>query len=101
MTTRLRALALVPPSTAMLGMMFLVLASPAVADEPSANPTTIAFPAGGTIRMSLHTGTMEVVGVEQQQITVSWRSSRVTEPDVKVKLTRSGTNAATLVVDGP
>ena len=99
--TALRTLTRVPLFTAMLALTFLALAPPAVAAESSANPTTIAFPAGGTIRMSLHAGTMEVVGVEEQRITVSWHSSQREEPDVKVKLTRSGTNAATLVVDGP
>jgi hypothetical protein len=74
----------------------------AATGEPSANPTTIAFPAGGTIRMSLNVGTMEVVGVDEQRITVSWHSSRrADERDVEVKLTRSGANDATLVVDGP
>ena len=98
MTAHLRNVAV---SAAMLATILLALAPPAVADDPSANPTTMAFPAGGSIRMSLHVGTMEVVGVDEPRITVSWHSSQREEPDVKVKLTRSGTNAATLVVDGP
>jgi hypothetical protein len=95
-------LARVPPAF-MLAMICLAIGPlRAAAGEPSANPTTIAFPAGGTIRMSLNVGTMEVVGVDEQRITVSWRSSRPEdERDVEVKLTRSGANAATLVVDGP
>ena len=102
MSAQLRTLARVPPPVLLALICLAMCPVPAVADEPSANPTTIAFPAGGTVRMSLHVGTMEVVGVDEQRITVSWRSSRSKdEPDVKVKLTRSGPNAATLVVDGP
>ena len=101
MNARLRTLARVLPSASMLALMFLALAPPAAADEPSTNPSTIAFPAGGSIRMSLHVGAMEVVGVDEPRITVSWHSTQREEPDVKVKLTRSGANAATLVVDGP
>jgi hypothetical protein len=103
MTAQFRTLARLPPPPALLALICLAMCPVrAVADEPSANPTAIAFPEGGTIRMSLNVGAMEVVGVEEQRITVSWRSSRSKdERGVKVKLTRSGANAATLVVDGP
>ena len=74
----------------------------AMADELSANPTTVNFGAGGTIRMDLNVGTMEVVGVQGDRITVSWHSSRPEdESRVSVKVQRSGKNDATVVVDGP
>jgi hypothetical protein len=74
----------------------------AMADELSANPTTMNFAAGGTIRMDLNVGTMEVVGAHVDRITVSWHS-RLPEDEsrVSVKIQRSGTNEATVVVDGP
>lgn len=74
----------------------------ATANELSANPTTITFGAGGTIRMNLNVGTMEVVGAQGDRITVSWYS-RLPEDDsrVSVKIQRSGRNDATVVVDGP
>lgn len=46
----------------------------AMANELSANPTTMNFEAGGTIRMNLNVGTMEVVGAQGDRITVSWHS---------------------------
>ena len=74
----------------------------AMANELSANPTSMNFGAGGTIRMDLNVGTMEVVGVQGDRITVSWHSRRPEdESRVSVKLQRSGTNDATVVVDGP
>ena len=74
----------------------------AKADELSANPTTMSLGAGGTIRMKLNVGTMEVVGSQSDRITVSWHS-RLPEDEslVSVKLRRSGKNDATVVVDGP
>jgi hypothetical protein len=74
----------------------------AMANELSANPTTMNFGAGGTIRMNLNVGTMEVVGAQGDTITVSWRSSRPEdESRVSVKVQRSGRNDAMVVVDGP
>jgi hypothetical protein len=74
----------------------------AMANEPSANPTTVNFGAGGTIRMDLNVGTMEVVGVQGDRITVSWHSSRPEdESRVSVKIQRSGGKEAMVVVDGP
>ena len=77
-------------------------ASWAIADQPSVNPTSMSFPAGGTIRLELNKGTLEVVGVAGDKITVSWRSrSPEDERDVTVKLQRSGDKNATILVDGP
>jgi hypothetical protein len=75
---------------------------PAAGAEESANPATMTFAAGGTIRMKLHRGTMEIVGVPDDKITVSWHS-RVPkdERDVSVRLERSAPKEATMVVDGP
>src|SRR2546430_5528216 len=74
----------------------------ATADELNANPTSMSFAAGGTIRMELNKGTVEVVGVSADKITVSWHSrSPEDERDVTVKLQRSGEKNATVVVDGP
>ena len=74
----------------------------AMADETSANPTTMNFGPGGTVRMTLKTGTMEVVGVPDDRITVSWHSRLPEdERDVSVELQRSGREDATVVVDGP
>lgn len=74
----------------------------AMGDALSANPTRMNFAAGGTIRMSLNVGTMEVVGVHDDRITVSWHS-RLPEDanNVSVKLQRSDGKDATVVVDGP
>ena len=73
-----------------------------MANELSANPTTMNFGAGGTIRMNLDVGTIEVVGVQDDRITVSWHSRRPEdESRVSVKVQRSGRNDATVVVDGP
>ena len=73
-----------------------------MANELSANPTTMNFGAGGTIRMSLNVGTMEVVGAQGDRITVSWHSRRPEdESRVSVKVQRSGAKDATVVVDGP
>ncbi len=76
--------------------------SRAMADELSANPTTMNFGAGGTIRMNLNVGEMEVVGGQGDRITVSWHS-RLPEDESRVsaKIQRSGRNDATVVVDGP
>lgn len=74
----------------------------AMANEPSPNPSTMTFAAGGTIRMDLNVGTMEVVGAQGDRITVSWHS-RLPEDErrVSVKIQRSGKNDAMVVVDGP
>lgn len=92
-----------PPRSFLL-MLIGVAACPwwAMANELSANPTTMTFGAGGTIRMNLNVGTMEVVGVQGDRITVSWHS-RLPEDEsrVSVKVQRSGRNDATVVVDGP
>jgi len=73
-----------------------------LAAEPAANPGTMAFAPGGTIRMKLNKGRIDVVGVSEDRITVSWRSTSVDdERDVKVKLERSGAKEASVSVDGP
>jgi hypothetical protein len=72
------------------------------ADEPSANPTTLTFAGGGTIRMTFNVGTFEVVGAADEKITVSWHSaSRERESRVKVSLRQSSAKEALLEVDGP
>jgi hypothetical protein len=74
----------------------------AMAAEPSSNPTSISFAAGGTIRMKLDQGDMEVVGVADDKITVSWRAkSPRDERAVQVKLQSSGPTEASLSVEGP
>jgi hypothetical protein len=77
-------------------------AGSALADERSANPTSMSFAAGGTIRMKLNVGTVEVVGTQDERITVSWHAR---DPDdgreVSVKLQGSGTKEARLALDGP
>ncbi len=73
-----------------------------MADGLGANPTTMTFAAGGTIRMNLNVGTMEVVGVPDDRITVSWHSRFLDdESAVSVKVQRSGARDASVVVDGP
>ena len=74
----------------------------AMAAEPSSNPTSISFAAGGTIRVKLDQGDMEVVGVTDDKITVSWRSTSARDDRaVSVKLERSGPKEAALSVEGP
>ena len=76
--------------------------SAAIAAEPSSNPMSISFAAGGTIRMKLDSGDMEVVGVPDDKITISWRAkSGSDERAVKAKLQRTGPKEASLSVDGP
>jgi hypothetical protein len=90
----------VPPRGVLL-VLICVAACPwwATANELSANRTTMNFAAGGTIRMNLNVGTMEVVGAQGDRITVSWLPED--ESRVSVKVLRSGGNDATVVVDGP
>jgi len=79
-----------------------VCSSAALAEPPSANPTTMGFAAGGKIRMNLNVGSVEVVGGAEERIKVSWHSSRPEdEREVSVKLEGSGTREATLTMDGP
>ena len=80
----------------------LAASGAAIAAEPSSNPTSIGFPAGGTILMKLDHGDMEVVGVPDDKITISWRAkSDRDEHAVSVKLQRSGPKEASLSVQGP
>lgn len=92
------------PPRGVLLVLICVAACPwwAMANELSANPTTVNFGSGGTIRMDLDVGTMEVVGVQGDRITVSWHSRRPEdESRVSVKIQRSGGKDAMVVVDGP
>lgn len=74
----------------------------AMAGEPSANPTTMNFGAGGTILMNLNAGTVEIVGTQSDRIAVSWQSTLAEGGSrVRVKVQRSGRNEATVVIDGP
>jgi len=77
-------------------------AGSATAGERSANPTSMSFAAGGTIRMELNVGDVEVVGTQDERIAVSWHSRDPDdEREVSVKLQGSGTKAVRLVLDGP
>ena len=93
----------VPPRSVLLAFVCVAVCPGwAIADPLSMNPTTMTFGVGGTIQMNLNVGTMEVVGVPDARITVSWHSSSPEdESQVSVKLQRSGGNDATVVVDGP
>ena len=91
-------------SIALLWLAALLAAASgvAMAAEPSSNPTSISFAADGTIRMKLEQGDMEVVGVPDDRITISWRAkSERDERAVAVRLERSGTTRASLSVEGP
>jgi len=102
MNPRVQTSVNVPAHRVLLVLICAAWPSWAMANELSANPTTMNFGAGGTIRMSLNVGTMEVVGVQGDRITVSWHSRRPEdESRVSVKVQRSGGKDATVVVDGP
>ena len=78
-------------------------AAPAAAAE-AANPTTLPFAAGGSIRIKLNQGDAEILGVDADRITVSWHSNLASESEarqVKVRLQRLGENEASVFVDGP
>ncbi|HEV3239710.1 MAG TPA: hypothetical protein VG429_04860 [Casimicrobiaceae bacterium] len=103
MNPQVQASSTVPPPFIVFTLVSLALYSwCAMADELSANPTTMNFAAGGTIRMSLNVGTMEVVGVHDDRITVSWHSRLPEDASgVSVKLQRADGRDATVMVDGP
>jgi hypothetical protein len=103
MNTRLQTSVKVPLRWGLL-VLTCVAAGPwgVMASELSPNPTTMNFEGGGTIRMNLNVGDMQIVGAQGDRITVSWHSSRPEdESRVSVKVQRSGRNDATVVVDGP
>jgi hypothetical protein len=103
MNTRLQTSAKVPLRWGLL-VLTCVPTGPwgVMASELNPNPTTMNFEAGGTIRMNLNVGDMQIVGTQGDRITVSWHSSRPEdESRVSVKIQRSGRNDATVVVDGP
>jgi hypothetical protein len=88
--------------TALLAGLLALCPGCALAGEPSTNPTSMSFPAGGMIRMELHEGDMEIVGTSEDRITVSWRSSRLEdERQVKANIKGAGPGQAALIVDGP
>jgi hypothetical protein len=103
MNARVQTPGNLPPRYVILAVIcLLVCPSWAMAKELSENPTSMPFEAGGTVRMSLSTGTVEVVGAKDDKITVSWHSRLPEEErDVSVKLQRFGRKDATVVVDGP
>jgi hypothetical protein len=74
---------------------------PARAEEPAANPSIMKFAPGGAIVLKLNTGQMEVVGVDDDRISVSWRSVRADDEEVKVKIQQLAEKEATVLVDGP
>lgn len=84
-------------------LVVLLVAAPAwsiAADAP--NPATLPFKPGGTIRLSLPSGAVEIVGTGDEEITVSWRSTRELDGKVKVDLREeSGGKEAVVAVDGP
>jgi hypothetical protein len=93
-----------PSPFALLAIVCLVLCPwSAMADGHSANPTTMKVGADVAIRMNLNAGTIQIVGVADDKITVSWHStSPEDERDVNVKLSRSEDGKdATVVLDGP
>ena len=70
------------------------------ADALAPNPTSLVFPAGGTIVMKINQGEVEVVGVDEDRISVSWQGrARDEERNVKVRLEQPSEKEATLVVD--
>lgn len=84
--------------------MLLLAAAPAWAmATDAANPTTLPFKPGGSIRMKLPSGAVEVVGTADERITVSWRATRgELDKTVKVDLREeSGGTEAAVGVDGP
>ena len=103
MNARVQTSGNLPPRYVIFTLICLVVCAPwAMAKELSENPTTLNLEAGGTVRMNLSTGTVEIVGVPDDSIRVSWHSSSPEEErDVSVKLQRSGSKDATVVVDGP
>jgi hypothetical protein len=78
----------------------LAIAPLALAGEPAANPTTITFASGGSVRLKLDKGAIEVVGTPEDKITVSWKS---TDDDARVNvlLRQAGDKSATVAVEGP
>jgi hypothetical protein len=93
---------LLSPALPVLAALIAFGPTGACAGEPSPNPATIDFAAGGVIRMQLNSGDMEIVGTSSDRITVSWRSSRASdERKVSIDLERRKTDEATLMVDGP
>jgi hypothetical protein len=90
------------PAAVLLALVCFAACAASAKAEPAANPTSLSFAAGGTIRMKLHRGTIEIVGVPENKITVSWRSSVPKEErDVSVNLQSSSASEATLVLEGP
>jgi hypothetical protein len=75
----------------------------AMADELSTSPTTMNVRADGAIRMNLNAGTVQIVGVADDKLTVSWHSTSTDdERDVSVKLKRSEDGKdATVILNGP
>ncbi len=74
----------------------------ASADEPSANPTTLTFAQGGTIRVTLKTGAVEIVGTSDDKIRVSWQSAPSEQGKrVRIDLQQASAKEAEVEVDGP
>jgi hypothetical protein len=85
-------------------LSLLLAAAPAWAmATDAANPTTLPFKPGGSIRMKLPSGAVEIVGTADERITVSWRStSAELEAKVDVGLREeSGGRQAVVAIDGP
>src|SRR6185369_8562690 len=59
----------------------------------------LPFAAGGSVRIMLRVGDVEIVGSDDEKIAVSWRPS--TAETVTVNLERTAEKEATLRVEGP
>ena len=85
-------------------LMVLLAAFPILGIAADAgNPVTLAFKAGGNIRMNLPSGGVDVVGTADERITVSWRSSSGDlEHRIKVDLRdESNGKEAVVAIEGP
>ena len=92
MDTRIRLLMVVLAALPVLG----------IAAEAT-QPVTLAFKTGGSIRMNLPSGGVDVVGTPDERITVSWRSNSA-DLDRKVKVDlreESNGKEAVVVIDAP
>src|SRR5690242_19639544 len=76
-------------------------ASLARADAALANPTTLPFASGGVIVMKISQGEIEVVGVAEDRIRVTWQAKgRSFEGKAKVRLEQPAGNQALVAIEG-
>src|SRR5690349_5314949 len=85
-------------------LMVVLAALPALGIAAEAiQPVTLAFKSGGSIRLKLPSGGVDVVGTADERITVSWRSNSA---DLERKVTvdlreESNGKEAVVGIDGP